>query len=60
MNVLMAMFLIMAIGYFLGYLDIFGVKFGASAILITSLVFGHFGTKVPAMSAWCCSWRRLA
>lgn len=49
MNVLMAMFLIMAIGYFLGYLDIFGVKFGASAILITSLVFGHFGTKVPAI-----------
>ena len=47
MNLLMAMFLIMAIGYFLGYLDIFGVKFGASAILITSLVFGHFGTKVP-------------
>lgn len=47
MNVLMAMFLIMAIGYFLGHLNIFGVKFGASAILITSLVFGHFGTKVP-------------
>lgn len=47
MNLLMAMFLIMAIGYFLGHLNIFGVKFGASAILITSLVFGHFGTKVP-------------
>lgn len=49
MNLLMAMFLIMAIGYFLGHLNIFGVKFGASAILITSLVFGHFGTKVPAI-----------
>lgn len=47
MNLLLALFLIMAIGYFLGYLNIFGVKFGASAILITSLVFGHFGTEIP-------------
>ncbi|WP_304264164.1 antiporter [Kallipyga massiliensis] len=47
MSTITAMFLIMAIGYFLGHLNILGVKFGASAILIVSLFFGHFGTEIP-------------
>ncbi|MDO5726264.1 MAG: antiporter [Tissierellia bacterium] len=48
MKTLTAMFLIMAIGYFLGSRNIFGIKFGASAILITALFFGHFGVELPS------------
>ncbi len=49
MSTLMVMFLIMALGYLVGYINFFGVKFGASAILIISLFFGHFGYEIPAV-----------
>ncbi|EFW37151.1 AspT/YidE/YbjL antiporter duplication domain protein [Treponema phagedenis F0421] len=48
MNELLVLFLIMSIGYVLGSINFFGIKFGASAVLITALVFGHFGFTVPA------------
>lgn len=47
MSTLMVMFLIMLIGYIFGSISFFGVKFGASAILIISLFFGHFGSEIP-------------
>lgn len=47
MSTLMVMFLIMGIGYIIGSISFFGVKFGASAILIISLFFGHFGHEIP-------------
>lgn len=47
MSGLMVMFLIMALGYVVGYINFFGIKFGASAILIISLIFGHFGYDIP-------------
>lgn len=47
MSELMVIFLIMALGYMVGYINFFGIKLGASAILIISLVFGHFGYDIP-------------
>lgn len=49
MSTLMVMFLIMALGYMVGYINFFGIKFGASAILIISLFFGHFGYEIPGI-----------
>lgn len=46
-NELMTIFVILSLGYALGRVNIFGIKFGASAILIVSLFFGHFGFTVP-------------
>ena len=47
MSTVMVIFLIMALGYVLGYINFFGIRFGASAILIVSLFFGHFGYDLP-------------
>lgn len=47
MNELSIIFLVMAIGYILGHINFFGIKFGASAILIVALLFGHIGFVAP-------------
>ena len=51
MNELLIIFLIMVLGYSLGHVNFFGIKFGASAILIVALFFGHFGFEVPKFLA---------
>lgn len=51
MNELLIIFLIMVLGYALGHVNFFGLKFGASAILIVALFFGHFGFEVPKFLA---------
>ncbi|MDU3086631.1 MAG: antiporter [Peptoniphilus harei] len=51
MNELLIIFLIMVLGYALGHINFFGIKFGASAILIVALFFGHFGFEVPKFLA---------
>ncbi len=51
MNELLIIFLIMVLGYALGHINFFGIKFGASAILIVALFFGHFGFTVPKFLA---------
>lgn len=51
MNELLIIFLIMVLGYALGHINFFGLKFGASAILIVALFFGHFGFTVPKFLA---------
>ena len=51
MNELLIIFLIMVLGYALGHVNFFGIKFGASAILIVALFFGHFGFEVPKFLA---------
>lgn len=49
MSEIMVIFLIMALGYVLGAINFFGIRFGASAMLIVSLFFGHFGYDIPDM-----------
>lgn len=44
---LLILFLIMTIGYLIGRINFFGIKLGASAILIVALFFGNFGFEVP-------------
>ena len=51
MNELLIIFLIMVLGYALSHINFFGLKFGASAILIVALFFGHFGFEVPKFLA---------
>lgn len=51
MNELLIIFLIMVLGYAFGHVNFFGIKFGASAILIVALFFGHFGFEVPKFLA---------
>lgn len=51
MKELLIIFLIMVLGYTLGHINFFGLKFGASAILIVALFFGHFGFEVPKFLA---------
>lgn len=51
MKELLIIFLIMFLGYALGHINFFGLKFGASAILIVALFFGHFGFEVPKFLA---------
>lgn len=51
MNELLIIFLIMVLGYAFGHINFFGIKFGASAILIVALFFGHFGFEVPKFLA---------
>lgn len=48
---LFTIFLIMTLGYIIGRINFFGIKFGASAILIVALFFGHFGFEVPGFLA---------
>ena len=51
MNELLIIFLIMVLGYAFGRINFFGIRFGASAILIIALFFGHFGYTVPKFLA---------
>ena len=51
MKDLLIICLIMVLGYALGHINFFGLKFGASAILIVALFFGHFGFEVPKFLA---------
>ena len=49
MNTYIAIFLILAIGYAVGRIEIKGLGFGSAAILLVALVFGHFGVEIPAV-----------
>ena len=49
MNVYLAIFLILAIGYAIGRLEIKGLGFGSAAVLLVALVFGHFGVEIPGV-----------
>lgn len=49
MNTYLAVFLILALGYAIGRLEIKGLGFGSAAVLIVALVFGHFGVEIPAL-----------
>ena len=49
MNSLLAIFLIITLGYFLGSVSVKGLSLGTSGILIIALVFGHFGVEIPAI-----------
>ena len=51
MSEILVIFLIMTLGYLIGRINFFGIKFGASAILIVALFFGHFGYEVPKILA---------
>ena len=51
MDEILVIFLIMVLGYILGKINFFGIRFGASAILIVALFFGHFGYSVPKFLA---------
>ena len=46
-NPLLLIFLIAALGYALGRIQIAGVSLGSAGILIVALIFGHFGYEVP-------------
>ena len=49
MNSLLAIFLILLLGYLLGSVTVKGMSLGTSAILLVALVFGHFGVEIPAV-----------
>lgn len=49
MNTYLLIFLIMLLGYLLGRIEIKGVSLGTSGVLLSALVFGHFGLVVPAV-----------
>lgn len=49
MNTILVIFLILAIGYFLGSIKIFGLKLGTSGVLLVALIFGHFGYEIPVI-----------
>ena len=48
-NPLLLIFLIAALGYAIGRIQVGGIRLGAAGILLTALCFGHFGYKVPAV-----------
>lgn len=48
----MGIFMIIALGYMLGSINLSGVKLGASGILIVALIFGHFGFEsIPILGS---------
>ena len=49
MNSLFAIFLIIVLGYLLGSVSVKGLSLGTSGILLTALVFGHFGVVIPSV-----------
>ena len=49
MNSLLAIFLILLLGYLLGSISVKGLSLGTSGILLVALVFGHFGVEIPAV-----------
>ncbi len=46
-NSYFALFLIVALGFILGRIKIFGLSLDASAVIFVALVFGHFGVIIP-------------
>lgn len=42
-----ALFLIVALGFILGRIKIFGLSLDVSAVIFVALVFGHFGIVIP-------------
>ena len=49
MNTLLAVFLIAALGYFIGGIKIKGIELGTAGVLLVALVFGHFGVEIPSI-----------
>ncbi len=49
MNSLLAVFLIAALGYFIGGIRIKGIELGTAGVLLVALVFGHFGVEIPSI-----------
>jgi len=46
-NSYFALFLIVALGFFLGRINILGLTLDVSAVIFVALVFGHFGIIIP-------------
>lgn len=46
-NQLVALFLILGLGIFLGRLELKGVSLGTSGVLFVAIVFGHLGVTLP-------------
>lgn len=46
-NSYFALFLIVALGFILGRIKVFGLSLDASAIIFVALFFGHFGVIIP-------------
>lgn len=46
-NSYFALFLIVAIGFILGRIKIFGLSLDVSAVIFVALVFGHYGVIIP-------------
>lgn len=44
----MILFLVLFVGYAIGRIKIYGLSLGTSAVLISALVFGHFGFELPS------------
>lgn len=49
MSTLLAIFLIAALGYFVGGIKIKGIELGTAGVLLVALVFGHFGVEIPSV-----------
>ena len=49
MSSLLAVFLIAALGYFIGGIRIKGIELGTAGVLLVALVFGHFGVEIPSI-----------
>lgn len=53
-----ALFLIIALGFMLGRIQIKGLSLDVSAVIFIALLFGHFGVIIPkelGNSVWYCS-----
>lgn len=46
-NSYFALFVIVAIGFILGRIKVFGLSLDVSAVIFVALVFGHFGVVIP-------------
>lgn len=46
-NPLVTLFLILAVGVFIGQISVRGITLDISAIILVAIVFGHFGFSVP-------------
>lgn len=44
-----SLFLIIALGFVVGNIKIFGFSFDVSAVIFVALLFGHYGIQVPAI-----------
>ena len=49
MNTLLAIFVIALTGYLIGAIKICGVRLGTAGVLLTALVFGHYGVQIDAI-----------